>query len=569
MSESSDNFKRSLAVAIAVVSVLAASIAYLQADAAARDDRANRDSKRYATEAFGRRVAGDARTNFDYYSAYQAWYEFDTLAASAEKRGDARATRRYETMRERMTRITPLLAPPYFDPEKGDADVARWEADQYVEEIAALGERFVAASAVKEAWDAKANTYIVHLTLLAVALALLGLATTLPGSRTGGIFAGTAALIAGVAVLWAAATFFRSVPDLRTKKGAIEAYAKGAGLVHRERWEEAVKAFDAALAIVPDYANALAARADAQSNLGQHEKAAADYEKARAAGESRAAVAGMLAWTYYEQGRFDDAVAMNRTALAADPGELWIQYDLALAQLAAGKLEDARASYRAALDAAAKTVADAKTAGKEAPSVVWESMDDAGQSLDALLDVLEGDGKTPPKAKIAQAEAVKAEIHKVIPSVKEMAVSLEYAGVPPQGQLSASIGPLHFAAVSATGAISHGHQESFPASTANVALRVDYKGMKKGQSVVVKAYLAGEEDPSWRYVGTWDQGASGRLERVLAPPTGGAFTVLPGEYLVEVYVDAHLAGRGEFEVLEEGAAAPAEEAEGAAEEAEE
>lgn len=51
-----------------------------------RDDQANRDNKRYALEALGRQVSGDARVNYDYNTAYQSWQELDLLATSAENR---------------------------------------------------------------------------------------------------------------------------------------------------------------------------------------------------------------------------------------------------------------------------------------------------------------------------------------------------------------------------------------------------------------------------------------------------------------------------------------------------
>ena len=86
-----ERFKHLIALIIAVVTVISAGIAFLQSDASARDDRANRDTKRYATEAMGRKVSGDARVNFDYNSAYQSWHELDTLASSATSRGDAAA----------------------------------------------------------------------------------------------------------------------------------------------------------------------------------------------------------------------------------------------------------------------------------------------------------------------------------------------------------------------------------------------------------------------------------------------------------------------------------------------
>jgi hypothetical protein len=64
--DTNDNFKRLIVILIAVVTTLAAIVTFLQSDAGARDDAANRDTKRYSLEAFGRKVSGDARVNFDY-----------------------------------------------------------------------------------------------------------------------------------------------------------------------------------------------------------------------------------------------------------------------------------------------------------------------------------------------------------------------------------------------------------------------------------------------------------------------------------------------------------------------
>src|SRR5215207_2151067 len=122
-----ERFKRLLALIIALVTLITAGIALLQSDASARDDRANRDTKRYATEAMGRKVSGDARVNFDYNTAYQAWYELDTLANSASSRGDDAAATRYQQLRDEMTSLSKLLAAPYFDPAQGQPNSERYE----------------------------------------------------------------------------------------------------------------------------------------------------------------------------------------------------------------------------------------------------------------------------------------------------------------------------------------------------------------------------------------------------------------------------------------------------------
>ena len=154
-------------------------------------------------EALGRQVSGDARVNYDYNTAYQSWQELDLLATSAENRGDEKAAARYSELRDSMVTLSPMLAAPYFDAEKGNVDIARYEADTYLVEITGLQERFLASSLVKDAWDGKANTYIVHLTLLAVSLFLFGMSVMVSGSTTRWIFATTGIGITLVAVIWA------------------------------------------------------------------------------------------------------------------------------------------------------------------------------------------------------------------------------------------------------------------------------------------------------------------------------------------------------------------------------
>jgi hypothetical protein len=199
-----DKFNKIVAVCIAVVTLIATVMAYLQGDASARDDKANRDSKRYSIEAFGKQVSGDARVNFDFNTAYQTYYEMSLLSTSAENRDDAAAAKRYQTMMEETKNLSPLLNSPYYNPASTDEpNIAKYEADTYLVDITRLRENFIAASAVKDGWDYKANTYILLLTLLAVALFLFGLSSTISGPLTRWIFSGGGAIISLVTVIWA------------------------------------------------------------------------------------------------------------------------------------------------------------------------------------------------------------------------------------------------------------------------------------------------------------------------------------------------------------------------------
>src|SRR6266508_2026172 len=97
------------------------------------------------------------------------------------------------------------------------ADVRRYEAELYVVESTALTERFTLAAQTNDYWDDRNRAHVVHLALLAVLM------------------------------------FFRPMPSLADE--AINAYARGVGLVHQEKPVEAVAEFSRALDHEPSYTN--------------------------------------------------------------------------------------------------------------------------------------------------------------------------------------------------------------------------------------------------------------------------------------------------------------------------
>lgn len=553
---SDEKFKKLIAVLIALVTVAAAIVTYLQNDASQRDDHANRDTKRYAAEALGRKVSGDARVNYDYNKAYQNWQELDLLATSAADRGDQAAATRYLTLRDEITPLSPLLAEPYFNAETGETNIAKYEADTYLVEIEALNQKFNAAGLVKNEWDYKANTYILHLTLLAVALFLLGLAATISGTMTRWIFSGTGILVSLIAIGWSAQLWAKPVYDLREQSGAIESYARGTGLEHQELHEEAIAAFDEAISAAPTYTDAYSARAGAKGAMGDLEAAAVDYENARANGDTSANTAGELAWIYYELGRFDDAIAMNRAALESSPGELWIRFDLGLALLVSGQTDAAQAEYNTGIQDAAKQVADAKAAGAEPPSDLWWSLDaDAAVSLDNLTDTLDGVDSMPPLDKIANPDEVRTAAEDLISQLKSAAAALEFTGKLPEGTLAATVSEFQFAEPAAyndQGEVTDysAPNDVFAFGTQSIAVLFDYENMMDGQEVIFKVYIDEEEDPSWRVVSPWDLGASGSAQKPISLDYSDNFVLPTGDYVIEMYVDSHLAQRGWFTIEE-------------------
>jgi tetratricopeptide (TPR) repeat protein len=549
------DFNKIVAILIAVVTLFTAVIAYLQSDAGGRDDQANRDGMRYVLEAFGNQVSGDARVNFDYNVAYQAFYEYGLLASSTANRDDQLSSENYARLSDEMTRLSPMLAAPYFDKAVDPGPkVAAYEADTYLVKITSLLEKFTAASAVKEGWDFKANTYIVHLTLLAVSLFLFGLSTTISNNKTRWIFSGGGSVIAVIAVIWAIAIYAKPVLDLREQGNAIDKYAAGVGLAHQAKYKEAIAEFDGAIAAYPKYANALADRAEAQSSLGNFDLAIADYESAIAAGDTRSNTAGMLAYQYHLVGDFEKAAAMDRKAIGLSPDELWLKYDLGLNLMLGGKLDEGLAVYQDGINYAISKVAEAKAAGKETPSYLWYGLNDGADMLDTVLVTIDNGAGQPPFDKIIKPEEVRKTGEALLFQLKSTAAGLEYTGKAPEGQLAATISPFSIVVPvkDEDGKVVDTSEpgDTFEYGIDEFSVQFDYSNMPEGKDVLFKLYINGTEDPSWRILEPWTQGAEGKAEIPVSYAYSDTFVFDPGEYIVEMYVDYHLAQRGWFTISE-------------------
>ena len=555
----SERFKRVIAVLIAGVTTLAAILAFLQSDASFRDDQANRDTKLYSLEALGFQVAGDARANFEFNSVYQAWDELDSLAFTAED--DPGRAQLYEKVKAGLEKFSPLFdaRTGYFDAKAGAPDYSRFEAETYVRELEGLVQKYKAASKVKDAWDAKANTYIVHLTLLAVALFLFGLSLTVDSRMIQRLFAGVGLAITLVATSWAIQTWASPVEDLRQHPQALEAYARGVALAHRGLDREAAAEFDQALKEAPDFADALAARGEALHNLEKYPEAVRDLQAALGlAPAPDGHLEARLGDAFYNLGQFPEALAAYRRALEVSPDELYVRFSLALALLASGEREKALAEYRQGMDRAAGLVREAAAAGLAAPADVWEGLDMASADVDALCQTVESGEGCPPRDRIQGGDEIVKLQEALVGDLDGLSTALEYTGKPPQGTLQARIGDLYFGEpiYDEDGNVTEVRpveDDDFPNGTSEVAVDFDYEGMKDGQDVVVKVFQGTEEQPSWRIVERWKGGPSGSWEYSLTPGYTDTFAFQPDSYTVEIFVDGHMANRSSFTVQEEEA----------------
>lgn len=575
-----DRFGRVMGILMATLAIVAAVLASLEVDAGSRSAVASRQARRFSIEALGRRSSGEMAVGYGLYSA-QAWYELSMLAHSAEQSYDAVAAQRYQSVRDHLATLSPFLS-------DYSTDLARYEADIYLIEATVLAERSAAAMAQEDAWDAKANAYLSHLTLLAVALALYGLATIFSG-RTRRILAGTGSVIVAAIVVWAGLVYRQPVIDL--PDAAIGHYAQGVGLAHQGEYRAAVAAFDDARAEAPHYANALFERGNAHYFLQDYEAAVADYEAAQAAGRDDVSVAWNLGWTYYLLGRFDEAVQADRHALAMDADQVAIRLNLGLALLASGQGEAAQVEYDAAMELSAQQVAQAQAAGLELPYSFWYYLDVGARDLESLLaqvdDQLHPWMEAPPAEAIAPTDASLDLARNLVDELKELSVSLEQTGRPAAGTGPAHVTTFHFTRPMAGGGGGFApaqprtpfeagipldsdtsiffpeaydteatwqrpwsledhesdYTDTFAYGSKSVGIEFDYEGIQAGQSVLWKVYRNGVEDRSLRWMESWSLESAGGARKDLNFAFGGA-----GLYEVELYVDGHLAQRGSFTV---------------------
>ncbi len=573
--QGADPLDRLTAILIAAVTIVAATAAFLQTDASNHASVANRDAQNYSLEALGLRTAGQAEVDYGWYAATHTWFELDTLVRTAEQDGNNPAAKRYRDVRDRITNLSPLLQSPYFDREGSSyPDLSGYETDRFLVEATELSEQNTNAARLSNDWDGRANNYILHLTLLAVALALLGLSAT-RATWTRKLFVTAGSLIVLVTVCWMAVVAIGDIEE--TPDEAMDAFARGYGLAWRYQPQEAIEEFDEALAADPSYANAYYERGNAHLNLAfgdagldpeaaQDEltNGAEDLESARGAGKNDKNVNWNLGFVYYLTGDFEKAIAADERALEEDPTLFPVACNLGLTHLAAGDIEEAREQYAAALATVIDEVTVAKRADREPPSSLWLYLDLCASDLDSLRARLALDPRpwtqAPLRDAISDSDDLRREVDRLLVEIKDHLVALEYTGEPPGAPTTAETAPFQFgvARTDANGdpvVDRHGlpffdpdPDATFPSGTDEVNVLFDYEDTVDGQKEAWKIYIDGEEEPALRIHADWSLGATGSAVLPISYTFSNAFVLQSGEYSVELYLDHRLVRRGGFTI---------------------
>jgi tetratricopeptide (TPR) repeat protein len=571
--QESEATKRLVSILIATTTIIAALSAFLQTDAGGRATQANRNAQRYAIEALGTRAAGQSQVDYGWYGAANMWYDLDTQASTLDGTEETTAAERVRVVRDKITALSPLLGKTYFDPTSGFyPNLSGYEADTFVVKATELSERYKAAAELNNIWNNKANIYIVHLTLLAVALALYGLSTA-PDDWTRWVFIGAGTALVVITIGWMAITVI--TPVQVTSEQAIQTYAKGYGLAWRRNYKEAIVAYDDVIKLEPNYASALYERGSAhfaltEDGIGQNPKdaqaelrlTAADYESARKAGKDDGSVNWNLGWTYYLLGFFDESVTASRHALELDPNLFAVRCNLGVTLLADGKLDLARSEYADALKIVTDRVIAARSDGKEPPSSLWFYLNSCAADVDSLDRRLNDQGRfwtqAPPRELIADTPEIRAEIKRLISDIRSMSVALEYTGMVPGERPTANISAFRFSThrKDADGNFVYDDQDrpiydpvengTFPNGTKKVGILYDYQGMVSGKKEIWKVYRNGREDPSLRVVSEWSLNEQGTAVKPISYTYSTVFHFSSGEYTVELYIDNYMVQSGTF-----------------------
>ncbi len=569
-----DNFEKIMTILMAVVTVIISVIALLQGSDGTKAALAKTQAQQYAMNTMGLKATGQVQAGYAWTDAYQHWIQWDAKAEQAKLAQDAASAKRYEAVRDQVTELSPLLKKPYFEPTtKEIPDIAAFEATNYVISATLMTEKFIDAVRLDGEYGDKEDAYNAQQLLLAMTMFLYGLSTTTSG-RIKWLFVVIGTLMANFSLIWMIVVSLKVVSP-RPDEVMIK-YATGVGKAYQNDLKGAITDLDASLSLAPDYANAYYVRANTQYKLGNFEQAVADYQAAQDNGREDVNVLWNKGWVYYISGQYAESTETTKAALEMDSNQVALYFNLALAHLAAGEMEDAQRVYQQGFDLAVKQVTEAKDAGQDPPASLWWYLGAAATDLDSFLTcIATKECKNSPSAKMitAKPDALQKTGRDIRRQLKDVSVGLEYLGKLPSDKIAAAITELKFATASYDESgkqigllplrspdkkiLSSMVQEEkgqqmdknlmrVPSNRAKPIFTIfNYKGMTKGKLLVIKLYNKdNEEATELRLAQAWDLSDSG--DATLPILLGKQFTLVPGEYRTEIYVDGHLLQEGGF-----------------------
>ena len=558
-SDAHDRFDKMITMMIASVAIWVAITVYFQNYAANISEQARRRAQENAIAATKRELNGTIQSSYEWQGAFQTWREIGLQITAADQSGDTAAVERYTRLQERIASLSEMLGPEYFDSIIGWPDTYKYEADTYLVESTRLNEIYFAESELGRATDETADSLVVQITLLTVALSLYGLSTTLKGNVRW-LFVIIGSGIVGLCVLWLSWSMIELLARPEVNTSAINAYSEGVGLAHQQKYDEAIAKFNFAVAEKPDYGKAYYQRGFANFDKNDISAAIKDFESAREAGFDGTNTNWNLGWAYYISGQFQKGIESDERVLSQDPRVLGVRMNEAITYLSMGDLTNSQKQYDLLIQEAERQVNEARNNNTQPSASLWFYMDAGTIDLRNLIDQLESNPK--PWTEAPTANMISGD-HTVIRDfafqqmvrLKETIVALEYTGQLPTTQEVMQVQPFAFGQITGTdeqGLVTNfevSPNASFPYTTESVTVEYSYSGPPP-QQVIWKVYSNGVEDQSLRVVSNEDMSSNSVWYRTFGYDYTNVFVLTPGEYVVELYADSKLVQTGTFYVEE-------------------
>jgi len=372
-----------VAIVIAFATLIAALAGLLQADTANKSGDLRDQAEQLSLEALSGSQAAQERAQVG-LETFQLYLEQRTQAGNAivagiyAGDGTPRAAElqrdadRWEQVAAATLTLTDLDPQGEYGPDNDPSFPQRYFAAATRESLR-LNALADAADEQASAVDERAAAYTAILAIIAVSLYLFGLTLAVGDRWLRSGFFGVGLLLLGVGAIWMAQVVL--TPPYVTNDQAAAEYAEA-----RVTWltahdaagyQQAEAHYDQAIALRPTFARAYADRAavifdSASPQLSGYvsiappealERARADLQQALALGLENPQTLGDLGFYGFAEGiqsgdltLLNESADYSRRAIALDPGEPVYRYNLAVALVAAGRTDEARAAYDDAVD---------------------------------------------------------------------------------------------------------------------------------------------------------------------------------------------------------------------------
>jgi len=532
-----------IAVVIAVIAVLGSLITKLESEASIAANKASVAEQQYYYEAIGAQIRGQANVNHAFGTVYQLWYQYDVQMMSAKSRGEAEAVKTYAELKDAITKTSSLFDPLYFNAETGKVNLVRYEADKFQRKLYELEEKQLAADETASAWGDKSTTYVLQLTLLAVAGFLLGLALMTKARVSTLVFSTSGILLVFIIGVWAYQVSQTRVIERPTE--AITAYAEGASLIDQKLWDEALVKLNEAIEkgnTDTPYGRAYLLRAQIHSEMRNFNEAIADYQVAIASGYTGdPTVDASLVQAFFNEGDFTNAIETGTVAINNSPENLALRQHVNMAILASGDIDTASEQVAILLEKATGKVKQERQLGNDnAAAETWWLLNDAAHQYDQLVELLtDVNAKSPIKDRITDPEAVRNEAEKLASQLRSGAIELKYNITE---ETDSTLAQIDIKTIKPSWTPDKNY-------VYKVDLEFQYSGIKENQLLSITTYRNGIEEPSWAFSEPWSgKDAAGTANTTISPSYSSLYIVPPGSYTVYMYLNNTLLAQDTFDI---------------------